>query len=70
MSQIISVNKHLQIELLPSLDDNEPALCLNTLGESKQSLVVFLSEIYLLRDALAEAGARLTELEAEVRHKR
>jgi hypothetical protein len=65
MNQTIAVNKDLVIELLPSSgDDGEPALCLHTRGEPGQSLIVFLSEVYLLRDALATAGTRLAKIKA------
>ena len=65
MTQTITINNDLVIDLLPGVGDGEPALCLHTCSEPEQSLVVFLSEVYLLRDALSKAGARLMEIEAE-----
>lgn len=70
MSAIIPVSKHLAVELIPSSADSDPALRLFIPDDPGQSFVVFLSEVHLLRDALAMAGARLTELETEARRQR
>jgi hypothetical protein len=71
MSEIFKVNESLAIDLLPSADNHgQPALCLYTHSKPEQSIVIFLSEVHLLRDALAIAGGRLAEIEAEVRNKR
>jgi hypothetical protein len=67
MGQIIEVSKHLEIELILSTEDSDPALRLYTPGDPSQSFVMFLSEVHSLRDALAEAGARLASLEKERR---
>jgi hypothetical protein len=68
MSSTIKINKDLVIDLLPSADGKGPALCLHTCSEPQQSLVIFLSEIYLLRDALATAGSNLASMERQ-KHK-
>ena len=70
MSQTIRVNNHLAIELLPGTDDRDPALRLFPPNDPDQSFIVFLSEIHLLRDALARAGADLLEIEKEARRRR
>lgn len=67
MNSIISVSKHLSIELLTGTDNSDPALRLFIPDDPEQAFVVFLSEIHLLRDALADAGARLAKLEKEAR---
>lgn len=69
MSESIRVSKHLEIELISSSDKSDPALRLFAPNDPTQSFVVFLSEVHSLRDALAVAGARLTEIEAERRRK-
>jgi hypothetical protein len=61
------VSKHLALELIPGTDNSDPALRLYIPDDPDQSFVVFLSEIHLLRDALAKAGAQLTKLEADAR---
>lgn len=63
MKRTIRVSSHLAIELLPSTVSRNPALRLFPPNDPEQSFIVFLSEVHLLRDALAEAGARLTEIE-------
>ena len=70
MKQLIRVNNHLAIELLPGTDESAPALRLFPPNDPEQSFIVFLSEIHLLRDALANAGAQLLELEKEARMRR
>lgn len=70
MNSIISISKHLAVELVPSTDSSDPALRLFIPDDPDQSFVVFLSEVHLLRDALALAGARLAELETETRRQR
>jgi hypothetical protein len=70
MSSTITISKHLAIELVPSTQSRDPALRLFIPDDPDQSFVVFLSEVHLLRDALAVAGARLTELESEIRRHR
>ena len=65
MNSTITINKDLAIDLLPSADGSGPALCLHTCSEPQQSLVIFLSEIHLLRDALATAGAHLASMERQ-----
>lgn len=70
MEQLIRVNDHLAIELLPGTDDSAPALRLFPPKDPEQSFIVFLSEIHLLRDALAKAGAQLLELEKVARIRR
>lgn len=67
MSLIIPISKHLSIELLPGTDNSDPALRLFIPDDPEQSFVVFLSEIHLLRDALADAGTKLSKLEKEAR---
>ena len=67
MTIIVPVSKHLALELIPGTDNSDPALRIFTPEDPDQSFVVFLSEIYLLRDALARAGGRLAEMEAEAR---
>jgi hypothetical protein len=67
MKQLIRVNNHLAIELLPGTDDSDPALRLFPPNDPEQSFIVFLSEIHLLRDALAKAGTQLLKLEKEAR---
>ena len=69
MSSTITINKDLVIDLLPSADGSGPALCLHTCSEPQQSLVIFLSEIHLLRDALATAGACLASMETKAKRK-
>ena len=70
MKQLVRVNNHLAIELLPGTDDSAPALRLFPPNDPEQSFIVFLSEIHLLRDALAKAGTKLLELEKEARIRR
>jgi len=70
MSEKVMVSKHLEIELIPSTDNNNPALRLYAPSDPAQSFVVFLSEVHSLRDALATAGARLAEIEKENRRRR
>jgi hypothetical protein len=70
MSSIISISKHLALELVPSTANSDPALRLFIPDDPNQSFVVFLSEVHLLRDALAAAGARLTEIETRARKQR
>lgn len=71
MNEAFPVNGSLVIDLMPSVDDDgEPALCLYTRGEPEQAITISLSQVYVLRDVLAQAGARLAEVEAEVRIKR
>ena len=70
MDLTIKVSNHLAIELLPSTDDSDPALRLFPLNDPEQSFIVFLSEVYLLRDALVTAGTRLAEIEKEARLQR
>jgi hypothetical protein len=67
MAIIVPASKHLALELIPGTDNSDPALRIFAPEDPEQSFVVFLSEIYLLRDALAMAGARLAEMEAEAR---
>lgn len=67
MDLTIPVSKHLALELIPGTDNSDPALRLFTPDDPAQSFVVFLSELHLLRDALAKAGAQLTEIEAKAR---
>jgi len=71
MNEAFPVNGSLAIDLIPSVDDDgQPALCLHTRAEPQQSIVISLSEIYLLRDVLAQAGARLAQVEAVTRKQR
>lgn len=70
MNLIITVSDHLAIELLPGTDDGDPALRLFLPDDPAQSFVVFLSEVHLLRDALATAGTRLARMEKEARRRR
>ena len=70
MGKTIRVNNNLAIELLPGTNDSDPALRLFPPKDPEQSFIVFLSEIHLLRDALAKAGAQLLELEKEARIRR
>ena len=70
MSRKITVSKHLEIELVPGSDNSDPALRIYTPSLPEQSFVVFLSEVHLLRDALAEAGSELAEIEKEARKRR
>ena len=59
----ITINESLAIELMPNNnEDAPPALCLHTQDHPEQSIVILLSEIHLLRDALAEAGTRLNKM--------
>ncbi|MCB0211290.1 MAG: hypothetical protein KDJ52_18260 [Anaerolineae bacterium] len=67
MSLILSVSKHLSIELLPGTDKSEPALRLFIPDDPEQAFVVFQSEIHLLRDSLIDAGAQLAKLEKQAR---
>jgi hypothetical protein len=67
MELTIPVSKHLALELISGTDNSDPALRLFIPDDPTQSFVVFLSEIHLLRDALARAGAQLTEIEAHAR---
>lgn len=67
MSLIIPVSKHLSIELLPGTDNSDPALRLFIPDDPERSFIVFLSEIHLLRDSLADAGSKLSKLEKEAR---
>jgi hypothetical protein len=62
-NQTLMVNESLAIELMPTSNrDASPALCLHTRDNPEQSIVILLSEIHLLRDALVEAGARLSKM--------
>ena len=70
MSRRILVSKHLEIELVPGSDNSDPALRIYTPNLPEQSFVVFLSEVHLLRDALAKAGSELAEIEKEARRRR
>ena len=70
MSRRILVSKHLEIELVLGSDNCDPALRIYTPNLPEQSFVVFLSEVHLLRDALAEAGTELAEIEKEARRRR
>jgi hypothetical protein len=70
MNSIIPISDHMAIELVPSTHSNDPALRLFIPDDPTQGFVVFLSEVHLLRDALAQAGARLTEIETEFRRNR
>ena len=70
MNSIIPITDHMAIELVPSTHSSGPALRLFIPDDPTQSFVVFLSELHLLRDALAQAGARLTEIETEFRKSR
>ncbi len=70
MKRLIRVDNHLAIELLPGTDDSDPALRLFPPNDPELSFIVFLSEVHLLRDALAKAGAQLLELEMEARRRR
>jgi hypothetical protein len=70
MNEKVTVSKHLEIELMPSTDKSDPALRLYAPNDPSQSFVVFLSEVYVLRDALAAAGARLAEIEKASRRQR
>jgi len=71
MNEAFPVNGSLAIDLMPSVDDDgQPALCLYTRGEPRQTIVISLSEIYVLRDVLAQAGARLVQVEAVTRKQR
>jgi hypothetical protein len=70
MNSIIPITDHMAIELVPSTHSSDPALRLFIPDDPTQSFVIFLSELHLLRDALAQAGARLTELEQQFRKNR
>jgi hypothetical protein len=70
MNSIIPISAHMAIELVPSTHTSDPALRLFIPDDPNQSFVIFLSELHLLRDALAQAGARLTEIETEFRRNR
>lgn len=70
MNETVAISKFLEIELIPSTDKSDPALRLYAPNDPSQSFVVFLSEIYSLRDALATAGARLAEIENTNRRRR
>jgi hypothetical protein len=70
MNLTLPVSKHLAVELIPGTDNSDPALRLFIPDDPDQSFVVFLSEVHLLRDALAMAGARLAALEARARRLR
>jgi hypothetical protein len=71
MTESFLVNESLAIDVLPSIDDKgQPTLCLHTRGEPQQSIVISLSEIYVLRDVLAQAGAQLAREEAANRQHR
>ena len=70
MGKRIIVSKHLEIELISGSDSSDPALRIFTPNLPEQSFVVFLSEVHLLRDALAEAGTELAEIETEARRRR
>jgi len=71
MNEAFLVNGSLAIDLIPSVDDDgQPALCLYSREEPQQSIVISLSEIYVLRDVLAQAGARLARVEAVTRKQR
>ena len=67
MGQMIKVSNHLAIELLVGSDDRQSALRLFLPNDPDQSFIVFSSEVYLLRDALAKAGVYLSEIEKEAR---
>ena len=65
MSEAFLVNGSLAIDLIPSVDDDgQPALCLYTREDPERSIVISLSQIYVLRDVLAQAGAQLAREEA------
>ena len=70
MNSIIPISDHMAIELVPGTHSSDPALRLFIPDDPTQSFVIFLSELHLLRDALAKAGARLTEIETEFRRNR
>ena len=70
MGKTILVSKHLEIELMSSSDNSDPALRIYTPNIPEQSFVVFLSEVHLLRDALVKAGTELAEIEKEARRRR
>jgi hypothetical protein len=70
MTQKIKASNHLAIELLPGSDDSDPALRLFLPNDPEQSFIVFLSEVHLLRDALAKAGAQRSAIEKEARIRR
>ena len=71
MNEAFFVNGTLAIELLPSInEDGQPALCLRTRNEPQQSIRVSLSEVYVLRDVLAQAGAQLALIESRTRQQR
>jgi hypothetical protein len=71
MNESFLVNGSLAIDLLPSVDDDgRPALCLYSREDPEQAIVISLSEIYVLRDVLAQAGARLAQVEAITRKQR
>ena len=70
MSQTIKVSSHLAIELLSGSDGTNPALRLFLRNDPDQSFIVFLSEIHLLRDALAKAGTHLSQLEKEAKSRK
>ena len=71
MNEAFPVNGSLAIDLMPSVDDDgQPALRLYTRDEPQQTIVISLSEIYVLRDVLAQAGAQLAREEALTRQRR
>jgi len=71
MNEAFLVNGSLAIDLMPSIDDDgQPALCLYAREDPEQSIVISLSEIYVLRDVLAQAGAQLAREEATTRMRR
>ena len=71
MNEAFPVNGSLAIDLMPSVDDDgQPALCLYSREDPQQAIVISLSEIYVLRDVLAQAGARLAQVEAVTRKQR
>jgi len=67
MYEKVIASKHLEIELIPSTARSDSALRIYAPADPSQSFIVFLSEVYSLRDALAAAGTRLAEIEKERR---
>lgn len=67
-SRTIIINECLAIELMPNNNkDVPPTLCLHTQNDPEQSIVILLSEIHLLRDALADAGTRLNKMRVKAK---
>ncbi len=66
----IKATKNLTIELTPSHEAGEPLLRLTATDAPGQSVIIFLNEVQELREALAEAGAELAEIEVEGRGRR